>query len=224
VLRWTRPRWDWPALRQSATNGASEAVSTLTPAVTVLVMNRVALDLAGAEGVASVAIVSIGVPLFAMAAMGYAYGISPIISFNHGAANHHRLRQLLRTSVTLSLIGAAAMTALGLALAHPIGLVYVPAGTQVHTLAVDGIRLGMIGMPLMAFNIFAIAWFTALNNGRISGGLALARTFAVLLAALLVLPRLFGLTGLWLATSAAEALSLTLSIALVLWSQRRLRA
>ena len=197
-------------------------MSLLAPVATVLVMNRTTLDLAGPEGVAAVAIVSVALPLFAMAAMGYAYGISPIISFNHGASNHHRLRQILRTSIAATLIGAAAMTALGLALAHPIGLVYVPAETPVHTLAIDGLRLGLTGMPLMAFNTFAIAWFTALNNGRISGTLALARTFAFLLAALLTLPHLLGLTGLWLATPTAEALSLTLSITLIAWSKRRL--
>ena len=223
VLRWTRPGWDWAALRQSATNGVSEAVSLLAPAVTVLVMNRAALDLAGTEGVAAVAIATIGIGFFSMASMGYAYGISPIVSFNHGASNFGRLRQLLRTSVVVTLIGAAVMTVLGLALAHPISLVYVPAGTEVHTLAVDGIRLGMIGMPIMAFNIFAITWFTALNNGKVSGGLSLARTFVFLLATLLVLPRLMGLTGLWLAIPAAEALGLTLSIAFLAWSRRRLR-
>lgn len=53
--------------------------------------------------------------------------------------------------------------------------------------------------------------FTALSNGKISAVIAFSRTFIFLVAAILVLPLLWGINGLWLAVPASELLALGLS-------------
>ena len=54
--------------------------------------------------------------------------------------------------------------------------------------------------------------FTALSNGLISAVLAFSRSFVFMVAAMLILPAIWGVTGVWLATPAAELLALSLSL------------
>ena len=63
------------------------------------------------------------------------------------------------------------------------------------------------------------ALFTALGDGTRSAIISFARTFGFLMAGLLLLPRLLGVPGVWLAVPAAEALSCVLS-GLLLWRNR----
>lgn len=56
------------------------------------------------------------------------------------------------------------------------------------------------------------ALFTALSNGSVSAILAFSRSFVFMVAAMLTLPALLGVTGVWLATPVAEALALLLSM------------
>lgn len=54
--------------------------------------------------------------------------------------------------------------------------------------------------------------FTALSNGVVSGVLAFSRSFVFMLAAMMVLPVILGVNGIWLATPAAELMALVLSV------------
>ena len=58
------------------------------------------------------------------------------------------------------------------------------------------------------FNIFCSSFFTALGNGLVSALISLLRTLLFQVAAVLILPRLLGLDGIWLAIVAAEMVSL----------------
>lgn len=60
--------------------------------------------------------------------------------------------------------------------------------------------------PLASINIFASSFFTALNNGGVSAAISFLRTFVFKLAAVLILPLLFKLDGIWWATIVANSL------------------
>ena len=61
------------------------------------------------------------------------------------------------------------------------------------------------------FNIYASSFFTALNNGLISALISFGRTLVFQIFSVLLLPAIFGLTGVWCAIVVAEALALVLS-------------
>ena len=68
--------------------------------------------------------------------------------------------------------------------------------------------------------MFASAFFTALNNGIVSGVIAFGRTMVCETTAVLVLPLLFGMDGIWFAIIVAEVLALMLSASLLLRYRR----
>ena len=66
----------------------------------------------------------------------------------------------------------------------------------------------------VGFNIFGSAFFTALNNGIVSAAISFVRTLLFQLIAILTLPILLGINGVWLSVTAAEVLSLVLTAVL----------
>lgn len=120
----------------------------------------------------------------------------------------------------MGIAGAAVgILAAALVLAPVIVGVFSPAGTQVNALALEGFHLFAPTFLFAGINIFASALFTALSDGRTSALISFARTFGFLMAGLLLLPRIIGVTGVWIAVPVAEAVSCLLSIGF-LWYYR----
>lgn len=212
TLYFTRPTWDIRALGRAAANGASEMVTMLAGAVTTVVMNNILMRMVGFEGVAAVGIMFVGQMLMMSAFMGYAAGIAPIVSFNHGKRDTARLQKIFNRSVRIIIAIAASSIVLGWLLASPLTRIYVPEGTNIYEMAIHAFRIGLIGFVFMGINQFASTWFAALNNGKINGLLAFFRTFVFMLLMLSLLPAILDHhNGVWLALPAAETLALSLS-------------
>ena len=73
----------------------------------------------------------------------------------------------------------------------------------------------------MGIGIFASSMFTALSDGTVSAIISFARTFVFLVGMLLLLPRLWGETGIWLAVPMAELLGLAVSAGFLLWGRKK---
>ena len=78
--------------------------------------------------------------------------------------------------------------------------------------ALHGFRIAAVSFIMMAYNIFASGWFTALNDGKTSAILSFCRTILFMVIPVLVLPRFFQVDGVWMSLAAGEILSLTMSI------------
>ena len=74
------------------------------------------------------------------------------------------------------------------------------------------IQLYSISYLVNGINIFASAFFTALNDGLVSALISFLRTLVFQVVMIFLLPALFGLQGIWLAIVAAEILALWVSI------------
>ena len=82
----------------------------------------------------------------------------------------------------------------------------------VGTYLLCGFRIVAVSFLLMAYNVFSSGWFTALNDGKTSAVLSFCRTVLFMLVPVLVLPRLFGVDGVWLSLSVGEGLSLLMTL------------
>ena len=218
-LRFGKPELQWRLLGRACFNGSSEMVTNLSTAVTTFFFNAIMLELLGEPGVAAITIVLYAQFLLIALFLGFSMGVAPVFSFNHGAERYDRLRAVFAHCARFILLGALAIFAAAQLLAPVIVGVFSPAGTQVYDLALGGFRLFAPAFLFAGVNIFASALFTALGDGTRSAVISFARTFGFLMAGLLLLPRLLGVPGVWLAVPAAEALSCVLS-GLLLWRNR----
>ena len=208
-------------LGTSAFNGVSEMITMVAAAVIVVMMNNIVIRLVGPAGVSAVAIMFVVTGLVIQMLLGFAYGVAPIISFNLGAGRRDRLRKVVRRSLVIMTTGAVVFTALGWLIASPLARIYVDRGTDVYEMAVHGIRVTLVGLVLISVNAYGTVLFTALNNGFVSGLLAVMRTVVFSVATLALLPQWFGMEGVWWAWPASEVLALVLTVFFLLRKAQR---
>lgn len=79
------------------------------------------------------------------------------------------------------------------------------------SMAVRGMFIFAAAFLLMGFNLFASGFFTALNDGKTSAILSLFRTLIFLIVPLLILPKLWGVDGVWISMPVAGVFSVLLS-------------
>ena len=71
-----------------------------------------------------------------------------------------------------------------------------------------GFRIYAIAFLVIGVNVWGSAFFTALNNGVVSAAISFLRTLIFQVTAILLLPAVFGIDGVWFAVVAAEMLAL----------------
>ena len=81
--------------------------------------------------------------------------------------------------------------------------------------------INAISFLLSGFNIYGSSLFTALKNGLISAVISFVRTLICQVAALILLPMIWELDGIWLAIVAAELVALLLTAFFVIKYRKR---
>ncbi len=221
LLHFQKPVFRGGVLFHASANGLSELATSLVSGITTLLFNLAMLKYIGEDGVAAITIIMYVLMFVSALFIGYSYGAAPMISYYHGEGNHEKLKKLVRFSVRF-ILGASALCAAVSALATPalVG-VFTRPDSPVYALAVTGNRLCSIALLFLGLNVFASSMFTALSNGAVSAVLAFSRSFLFTVACVQLLPLLLGVTGVWLATPAAELLGLLMSAALLARHQKR---
>ena len=100
-------------------------------------------------------------------------------------------------------------------LARPLALLFAGYDSDLLELTDKAFRIYSISFLLAGFNGYVSSFFTALNNGVVSAVLATSRTLVFETIAVLVLPLVFGLDGIWFAVILAEIMALVLSLLLL---------
>ena len=211
LLHFTKPSVCLDVLKKAVSNGCSEMATALVTGITTLMFNWTMLKYVGENGIAAITIIMYVLMFVSSLFSGYSYGVAPMISFYYGEQNHEKLKKLIRKS--LKIIGVISIISLStsLIITKPLVGIFARPDDPVFDLAVTGNRICSIALLFIGFNIFSSGMFTALNNGIVSAVLAFSRSFVFMVTCLLLLPLLFGVTGIWLATPAAELLAVILA-------------
>ena len=202
------------SLRETAhcmVNGVSEFVDQLAIAVTTIVFNRTALTFAGEDGIAAVSIIMYLQFLFIGVYFGFSMGIAPPLGYAYGDKEEGVCHILERYAYRFFAIAPLVIYTLTYFLA-PIGVsCFAPSESPVFSLAVSGMRIYGLGFLFSGINIFSAIRMMAYGKGLFSGAITFLRSFALLLLFLAFLPKIWGMTGIWLAVPAAEFLTLFVS-------------
>ena len=224
TLHFGKPDFNFREVWFSMTNGSSEAISNIATAVTTALFNIQMLKFAGQKGVAAISAILYIHFIFNSFSFGFTSGISPVISFHYGAGNKEKLRQLFSFCMKTMIVSSIAMLAISEAFASPLISIFSAGDAELEAIALHGFRIFAVNYLFSGLTIFASGLFTALNNGKISAIISINRTFIFECSAMLILPLLIGLNGVWIALPVAEFMALALSIFLVrvLFSSRTL--
>ena len=215
LLRLTKPVFDGKALLKTCTNGSSELVTNISMSVVSMLYNFQLLKYAGENGVAAYGVIMYVNFIFVAIFIGYAIGTAPIIGFHYGAKNESELQNIFKKSMNLNLISGIVLAVIGLFLSRALAELFVGYDPELCEMTVKGFRIYAISFLFCGFNIFGSSLFTALGNGLVSAIISFLRTLLFQVAAILVMPLIWGLDGIWYSVAVAEIVALVLTMAFV---------
>lgn len=221
LLRLTKAKFEGRILLRTCTNGSSELMSNISASIVTMLYNFQLMRLAGEDGIAAYGVVMYVNFVFSAIFIGYSIGAAPVIGYHYGAQNHAELKNLFRRSLVLVVISGVAMTVLAELLAQPLTHVFVGYDAGLYALTVRGFMLYSISFLVSGVNIFGSAFFTALNNGLVSAAISFLRTLVFQVAAVLLLPLLLGIDGIWLAIVTAELLALAVTLVFLIVKRKQ---
>ena len=130
-------------------------------------------------------------------------------------------KNIFRKSLVIAGVFGVCMTLIAEIFARPFAGIFVGYDEELLAMTTHGLRINSISFLFCGFNIFASAFFTALGNGGISLLISFARMFFCQIVAVLTLPLIFGLDGVWAAMIVAEVVTLILSVVLFIIERKK---
>lgn len=212
VLRLTKTQFNGKAILKACTNGSSELLSTISMSVVGMLYNVQLLKYAAEDGVAAYGVLMYVNMIFQAVFIGYSVGTAPVIGYNYGAGNHNELKGLLKKSLIIISTTAVFMLVSSELLAKPLSLIFVGYDQGLLEMTLHAFRIYSFVFLFAGFTIFSSSFFTALNNGIVSAAISFVRTLIFQIAAVIILPLIWGLNGIWLSTVTAEIMSIFVSV------------
>lgn len=217
-----RPRFSFEELRRIIGSGTPSFILELSNGIVILVFNMVLLSISGDTAVAAYGIIA-NVALVCISIFtGIGQGIQPVVSHCYGAGDSHSVRKALICGVGLSLICGVLLLTVGLLFPEPIISAFNRAQDPVLAeMSLQGMRIYFVSFLFAGVSIVLTAYFAASAKPFPSLILSLLRGIAAVVPLALILPRIFGLNGVWAAVPTAEAITLMVGAAFYMRSGRK---
>lgn len=221
ILRLGKTKFDGRAILKACTNGSSEFMSNVAMSIVGMLYNLQLLKYAGENGVAAYGVMMYVSMIFAAAFFGYSMGTAPVIGYHNGAGNHTELKGILRKSLIILLIGGLLMFGAAELLAIPLAKIFVSYDQGLTDMTVHGFRIFSVAFPFMGFAIFGSGFFTALNDGLTSALISFLRTLVFQIAAVILLPLVWELDGIWISVVVAEVTAVAFTAIFMLAKRKK---
>lgn len=221
AFRLGKTRFDSGAIFKACINGSSEFMSNVAMNLVGILYNTQLLKYAGDDGIAAYGVMMYVSMIFSAIFIGYSIGVSPIISYHDGAGNHDEKKSLLRKSLILLAFGGIAMVVAAQLLAAPLSKIFVGYSDALLEMTTHGFRIFAISFPFMGYAIFASGFFTALNDGLTSALISFLRTLVFQLSAVLLLPLIFDIDGIWISVVVAEVMAMVWSAVFMIIKRKK---
>ena len=221
VIRFCPTRAYWRILWQTCFNGSSELLSNVSASIVTIFYNYQLLRFAGEDGVAAYGAIMYVAFIFVAIFIGFVIGASPIVSFHYGAGNHDELKNLRKKSINIVIAVGVAMLTVALLVSKPLCMIFVGYDATLYEITLRGFVIYAFSYLIAGFNIFGSSFFTALNNGPISAAISFLRTLVFQIAAVLLLPEIFALDGVWLSIIVAELAAAIVTTVFLITNRKR---
>ena len=206
--------------------GLSPFFIHLSASLVVVVINR-SLALYGAEqgdlAIGAYGIVNSVVMLFLMLVLGLNLGMQPVVGYNFGARQNDRMLEAYRKTIFV----ASLITTGGFLIAQLFPRAIVSAFTNdsgMIDLAQTCLRIVVLSFPIVGFQMVTTTFFQSIGKAAWSIFLSLSRQLIFLIPAIIILPRIYDLEGVWMAMPVGDFLASLLTLVVILTQIRKYRS
>lgn len=209
-------------VRQIFAIGISPFSMQISISLVAVIANRLLRTYGGDAAIGAMTIVSSIAILCLMPLFGINQGLQPILGYNYGAKNYARVRRTWQAGVLL----ASAITVVGsiVVLSFPAAIIRMfSTDPVVLEIGIFAVRTYLLILPFLGFQIISTIYFQSIGHATTAMFASLMRQVIFLIPLYWFLPRMWGLSGVWMASPIADALAVLVTATLMLRELRRLR-
>lgn len=176
-----------------------------------LFTNKILKIYGGDLSIGAMTIITSIVLMFLMPIYGISQGMQTIIAYNYGAGEENRVKKTLLSAILLSII----ILTLGLILIELFPESFIKIFTEdknLTQLVNQGLKINAITLPTIGITILGAVYFQIIGESKISIFLSLLRQVIVLIPILTLLPKIYGLNGVWISQPVADIISMIIVI------------
>lgn len=162
----------------------------------VIVINQGLIRYGGDLAVGAYGIINRISFLFVMIVVGLNQGMQPIVGYNYGAKQYARVNEVLKKTI----IWATVVMTFGFIVIELFPRTVVNIFTTDQTLvslAAQGLRIVFMIFPLIGFQMVVSNFFQSIGMAGKAIFMSLSRQIIFLLPLLIILPRFYGVNGIW---------------------------
>lgn len=212
LLRLTKTQLDVRALLKACTNGSSELMSNISISLVSMLYNIQLIKYAGENGVAAYGVLMYVNMIFLAAFIGYSNGTAPTVSYHYGAENYAEVKNLLKKSFVIIGIFSISMFVIAEVMAVPLSKIFVGYDQALLGLTARAFTIYSFSFLFSGIAIYGSSFFTALNDGLTSALISFLRALLFQVIAVLLLPIIWGIDGIWISVVAAEIVAAIVTV------------
>jgi putative MATE family efflux protein len=209
-LKPERMRLEAPIVARMVQTGTPSFFRQIANSLMHIMLNRGLIQYGGDIAVSGMGVINSIQTFMLMPIFGITQGAQPIIGFNFGAKKMERVRETLKLAIyvaTLIIVTGWLATRL-----FPDFLIRMfSSDPELLAFGTRAIRIWFLFLPVIGFQIVSASYFQAIGRARVATFLTLSRQLIILIPAVILLPRYFGLTGILYAAPLADILSSVLT-------------
>jgi Na+-driven multidrug efflux pump len=200
-------RLNYPLCRKILLIGLPPFSLQIAACVLQAIMNHQLHRFGGDMAISIIGIIYAFVMMILMPIFGLNQGVQPIIGYNYGAKKFDRVKRALLTAILFAAAGTTIGFAIVMLFPEQVVRLFDPDNEKMAVLGAHAMRVSMLMLPIVGFQIVAANYFQAVGKPKMSMLLSLSRQVLMLIPAVLILPEFFGLEGVWAALPTADACS-----------------
>ena len=205
-IRYKNLKLNFKVVKSIFAIGMSPFSMQLAASIVTIISNRSLVKYGGDLALGSMGIIMSIVMMVLMPVFGINQGCQPIIGYNYGAKKYDRVKQALK----LAILAATIITTTGFTIIQlfPKQLISLfNKDPDLIATGIHGIRIYLLMIPIIGFQIVSSNYFQAIGKAKISILLGLSRQVIILIPLLFILPRFFGLNGVWMSGPSSDAIA-----------------
>ena len=176
-------------------------------AVLMFVGNQIFMQYLGNNGVGAFGVCCYYTPFVFMVGNAVAQSVQPIISFNHGISETARVRAAIKTALQTSLLFGLLTTLIFMFFPEVLVGLFLQTENPAAELSISGFPYFAVGFTFFILNLTSIGYFQSLEKIQQAALFAILRGFVFLVPSFILLPKVLGIQGIWLAMPMSECLT-----------------
>ena len=202
--------------------GVSPFSMQIAQSIVQVLANNALKTYGGDLAIGAMTIINSVAMIFMMPIFGLNQGSQPIIGYNYGAEKYKRVKQAVKSATIVATIIVSIGWIITQAAPHLLISIF-NRDEQLVGIASTGMRIFLLMLPVVGAQVISSNYFQSIGKAKISMFLSLLRQVILLIPCLIILPKIFGLTGVWLAGAVSDGLSSLITLIIFFMSVRKLK-